>query len=382
MTSWRERINPQPMFDVLTMARQKESSGHYVARMEIGDTPGFRNDFIHDLVTKYSSSPYRYSPSRGEDALIFKVLETQWPNYSKENVVIGPANFLITAALASVTSPGDCVMLPDPGFATYKLSADFLGLKILHYSVYQGGLHFFPNLNDIITDSGLHPKVLIVNNPSNPLGIAFEGAQILKSIEPLIDKGIQVIFDETYVNLVYDDTQTLVSDVEAIRLRSFSKEHCAPGLRIGYAVADSAAARTMADLMSLSISCAPQFIQWAIAEYLGSPEALLFTSNLKREMGRRLKFLADAIPNGLLQTRPNSAFYSLINMGTKGGDEGFLFLLDKNVSTCPGSKFGQNSKNSVRISLAGPADKFETDIKMLSVALNEWVSEMEITTLR
>ena len=372
MTSWRERINPQPMFDVLTMARQRESLGHYVARMEIGDTPGFRNDFIHNLVTKYSSSPYRYSPSRGEDVLISKVLETQWPNYSNENVVIGPANFLITAALVSVTSPGDYVMLPDPGFATYKLSADFLGLKILYYPVYQAGNPSFPDLADFVAASGVRPTVLIINNPSNPLGIAFEGDQILKSIEPLVEKGIQVIFDETYVNLVYDDTQSLVSDVEAIRLRSFSKEHCAPGLRIGYAVAESSAARTMADLMSLSISCAPQFIQFAIAEYLGSPEALVFTNNLKKEMGRRLQFLADSIPDGLLQTTPNAAFYSLIDMGAKGGDQGFTFLLDKNVSTCPGSKFGQNSKNSVRVSLAGPADKFETDIQMLSAALNEW----------
>lgn len=372
MSSWRERINPQPMFDVLTMARQRESLGHYVARMEIGDTPGFRNDFIHHLVTKYSSSPYRYSPSRGEDVLISKVIETQWSNYSYENVVIGPANFLITAALASVTSPGDYVMLPDPGFASYKLSADFLGLNILYYPVYQAGNPSFPNLTDFVAASGVRPSVLIINNPSNPLGIAFEGDQILKSIEPLVRKGIQVIFDETYVNLVYDDTQSLVSDVEAIRLRSFSKEHCAPGLRIGYAVAESSAARTMADLMSLSISCAPQFIQFAIAEYLGSPEALIFTNNLKKEMGRRLQFLADSIPDGLLQTTPNAAFYSLIDMGAKGGDQGFTFLLDKNVSTCPGSKFGQNSKNSVRVSLAGPADKFEIDIQMLSAALNEW----------
>ena len=360
------------MFDVLTMARQRESLGNYVARMEIGDTPGFRNNFIHDLVTKYSSSPYRYSPSRGEDLLISKVLETQWPNYSNENIVIGPANFLITAALASVTSPGDYVMLPDPGFATYKLSAEFLGLKILYYSIYQGGIPFFPNLNEFIAANGVPPKVVIINNPSNPLGFAFEGTQILNSIEPLLNKGIQVIFDETYVNLVYDDTESLVSAVDAIRIRSFSKEHCAPGLRIGYAAAAAAAARAMADLMSLSISCAPQFIQFAIAEYLGSPEALLFTNNLKREMGQRLQYLADAIPDGLLQTRPNAAFYALIDMGYKGGDEGFSFLLDKNVATCPGSKFGQNCKNSVRVSLAGTADRFETDIQMLSSALKEW----------
>jgi aspartate aminotransferase len=363
------------MFDVLTMARQRESTGHYVARMEIGDTPGFRNNYIHELVTKHSSAPYRYSPSRGEDVLISKVLETQWQSSSHENVVIGPANFLITASLASVTTPGDFIMLPDPGFATYKLSADFLGLKAIYYPVYMDGKPFFPNLNEFATAHGILPKAIIINNPSNPLGVAFEATQIFTSLQPLVDEGIQIIFDETYVNLTYDGTESIVDDGRAIRLRSFSKEHCAPGLRIGYAVAEPSEAKSMADLMSLTISCVPQFIQFAVADYLGSPESRLFTENLKKEMSRRLQFLADALPSGLLQTTPNAAFYSLIDMGAKGGDEGFEFLLNRNVSTCPGSKFGQNSRNSVRVSLAGPADKFEMDVQMLTSALDEWFTQ-------
>jgi aspartate/methionine/tyrosine aminotransferase len=372
MTSWQARIKPQPMFDVLTMAREKESQGHYVARMEIGDTPGFRNHHIHELVTKYSSSAYRYSPSQGEGLLISKVIETQWPNSTHEQIVIGPANFLITAALASVTSPGDFVMLPDPGFATYQLAADFLGLRPLYYPVYQDGKPYFPDLKEIIVASGIIPKAIMINNPSNPLGVAFDGTQMLERLQEFSGNKLRVIIDETYVNLVYDNTVSEIIYSDAIRLRSFSKEHCAPGLRVGYAVADRVSVKTMSDLMSLSISCVPQFIQFAIAEYLGSPEATSFTSNLKKEMSWRLQFLADSLPEGLLQTKPNAAFYSLIEMGERGGDQGFSFLLEKNVSTCPGSKFGQNSKNSVRVSLAGAEDRFEEDVNMLASALAQW----------
>ena len=150
MGAWRERIKAQPMFDVLSLAQERERLGHYVARMEIGDTPGFKNDFLHELVTKYSSSPYRYSPSRGEGVLIDKVIETQWPASNSENIVIGPANFLITAALASQTSPGDTVLLPDPGFASYKLASDFLGLRIVYYPVYKDGGAVFPDLGELV----------------------------------------------------------------------------------------------------------------------------------------------------------------------------------------------------------------------------------------
>ena len=374
MNTWSDRIKPQPMFDVLSMARKRELEGHYVARMEIGDTPGFRNNRIHDLVTKFASSPYRYSPSRGENVLIDKVIETQWPSCLEENIVIGPANFLITAALASKTSQGDYVLLPDPGFPSYKLATDFLGLRVVYYPVYNNGHAVFPNLLDFVKDLKVKPNVIVINNPSNPLGVAFARDEVSKNLESLVDLGIDIIFDETYINLIYDDTNVTDDNLPGTRLRSFSKEHCAPGLRIGYASADSKVATTMGNLMSLSISCVPQFIQFAVAEYLGSKESFEFTKSLKQEMTHRLKYLKDNIPAGLLRTSPNSAFYALIDTGERDGEEAFSFILDRNVSTCPGVKFGINSKNSVRVSVAGAHETFERDIAMLNVALVEWVN--------
>jgi aspartate aminotransferase len=302
------------------------------------------------------------------------VLTTQWPSEAEENVVIGPANFLITAALASKTSPGDYVLLPDPGFATYKLAADFLGLRVVYYPVYESGESVFPNLGDFVKGMKVRPRAIIVNNPSNPLGVAFKNSIVRTSLENFPELGIELIFDETYINLVYDGTSTSIDDLPAIRLRSFSKEHCAPGLRIGYAVADKDAASNMGDLMSLSISCVPQFIQFAAAEYLGSNESREFTGKLRTEMARRLKFVANSIPNGLMKTEPNAAFYALIDIGERGGDAAFNRLLERNVSTCPGSKFGQNSKNSLRVSLAGSSETFELDIEMLSSGLRDWLA--------
>jgi aspartate/methionine/tyrosine aminotransferase len=374
MDTWQARINPQPMFDVLSMAKDREASGHYVARMEIGDTPGFLNLAIHELIEKYSSSAYRYSPSRGEKVLIDKVIQTQWPNALEDNVVIGPANFLITAALASKTSPGDVVLLPDPGFASYKLAADFLGLRIIYYSVYKNNVPVFPNLAELVLSLQVRPKVIVVNNPSNPLGIAFEKNIVFQSLENLPALGVEIIFDETYVNLIYDNTEVAVEQIPGTRIRSFSKEHCAPGLRVGYAVGDKGAAKTMSDLMSMSISCVPQFIQFAVSEYLGSPDAAEFTIQLKAEMSRRLDYLAENTPAGALQIKPNAAFYALIDTGLRGGDAAFPFLLEQNVSTCPGSKFGENSKNTVRVSLAGSGESFEKDVEMLSSALKLWMN--------
>ena len=372
MESWSERINPQPMFDVLSMARKREEKGNYVARMEIGDTPGFRNEYLHSLISKYATSPFRYSPSQGEQVLINKVIVTQWPNSFENQIVIGPANFLITAALASKTTQGDCVLLPDPGFASYKLAADFLGLKIVYYPVYIQNKAGFPDLSSFVKEMDVRPKAVIVNNPSNPLGIAFDSSIISNSLRNFPDLGIDIIFDETYVNLVYDNTRVLETTLPATRIRSFSKEHCAPGIRIGYAESDAKSATVMSNLMSLSISCVPQFLQFAVAEYLGTAESYQFTFDLRNEMKRRLCLLHEEVPKESIETRPNSAFYALLGTGDKSGDLAFEFLLDRNVSTCPGSRFGNNSIKTVRVSLAGQAEKFESDISMLASGLNDW----------
>jgi aspartate/methionine/tyrosine aminotransferase len=361
------------MFDVLEMANSREAQGHYVARMEIGDTPGFQNISIQKLIQRYATTPYRYSPSRGEKMLISKVIETQWPNYQAENVVIGPANYLVTAALASKTIEGDTVLLPDPGFPTYKLAADFLGLNVIYYDVYLNGVFSFPNLDDLIQTLKVRPKAIIINNPSNPLGTGINYQILLKNLQNFPSLGIEIIFDETYINLVYDETDTYVPNIPATRIRSFSKEYCAPGLRIGYAVGEKTIAGTMSDLISLTISCVPSFIQLAVADYLGSPESIQFTNALKNEMSIRIKYLESLIPKNVLQNRPNAAFYALLNTGVKNGNETFNYLLSHNVSTCPGSKFGNNTDHAIRVSLTGSKNNFEKDVNMLVSALKNWI---------
>jgi aspartate aminotransferase len=367
--SWANRINAQPMFDVLELANAQESKGNYVARMEIGDTPGFKNESIHDLLKEAAQEPHRYSPSPGEPQLIEQVFATQWKNYSqsKYDVCIAPANFLITAALLASTSPGDLVLLPNPGFPTYKLACDFLGLRIVYYDLYPSSNNSFPDLQQHFTNKGDNPKVIIVNNPSNPLGLAYSGNEISIGLHRF---PLQVIIDETYTNLIYDRVQPEIESEEAIRIRSFSKEHCAPGIRIGYVLALKPKAKTIADFISLTISCSPKFIQLAVANYLSSENCAIFTAKIRQEMTKRIDFLLQNIPPEMILSKPNSAFYAIIQSG--GNEDCFEFLMSRNVSTCPGSKFGTATNGTVRISLAGAEKNFERDISMLSNALKEW----------
>jgi aspartate/methionine/tyrosine aminotransferase len=371
---WSDLINAQPMFDVLTLANKREQSGHYVARMEIGDTPGFKNSAVNKLLLKYSQEPHRYSPSKGEPFLIDVLFETQWKQFSKANydISVAPANFLIMAALAAVTSPGDTILIPDPGFPTYKLACDFLGLKTLSYSLYPKNSNVFPTINYLDSDIKNQPKVIVLNNPSNPLGIAYSGEQISSALKSLIDNNVQMIIDETYINLIYDSTMALIPNVDAIRIRTFSKEHCAPGLRVGYVLANKKYSKTIADFISLTISCAPRFIQMAIADYLSSDQSSIFRESVITEMKRRHELLLGLLPDDAMLVKPNSAFYAMIETGNN--EESFNFFLERNVATCPGSKFGFAANTALRISIAGNSDDLGRDFEMLHSAYDEWLN--------
>jgi aspartate/methionine/tyrosine aminotransferase len=152
------------------------------------------------------------------------LFETQWKQFSRSNydISIAPANFLIMAALAAVTSRGDTVMIPDPGFPTYQLACDFLGLNTLSYSLYPSDNNNFPEVNFAKKNFRDLPTAVIVNNPSNPLGIAYDGNQISNAIQSLTAQGVKVIIDETYINLVYDATQALIPFKDAISATTLS----------------------------------------------------------------------------------------------------------------------------------------------------------------
>ena len=122
--------------------------------------------------------------------------------------------------------------------------------------------------------------------------------------------------------------------------------------------------------MSLTISCVPSFIQLAVAEYLCSTARLEFTEQVRDGMSRRFNFFKYAIPKQMLPIPPNSAFYAFLRIGND--KLAFEYLLSQQVSTCPGSQFGKNGLNWIRVSLAGLESTFEKDVSMLSNALSGW----------
>ncbi len=76
---------------------------------------------------------------------------------------------------------------------------------------------------------------LVINNPNNPMGIAFQEKELLQLIDWTRDSGARIIADEVFRPLALRKLPSVVDlDSRAISIGSFSKAFCLPGLRLGW----------------------------------------------------------------------------------------------------------------------------------------------------
>ena len=136
------KIKPQPMFKIRNAAALLKKKAEKVISLEIGDTSSFNNVIFKNILKKnLSTNNFGYSLSAGMSDLRKHISKKFSREYSKkltaENIIISPANALISEILLSICDKGDYVMIPDPGFPTYGLSADAIGVKKLYYKLNQ-----------------------------------------------------------------------------------------------------------------------------------------------------------------------------------------------------------------------------------------------------
>ena len=379
VNSWAKRIQAQPMFEVLDLVRGMESLGVDVTHLEIGDTEGFDNVILREhLVARARSTRLGYSPSGGEPRLREVVADMLAKDIGDsievDQIAIAPANFLILQAMAAISRPGCGILIPDPGFPTYRLAAEFLELDIRCYDTISK--HLGLEIDDVGSlQNDDRPDAIVINNPNNPLGHGAPWRHYQDLIKEAERAGSWLIFDETYINLCYDESMGPSIEVDSnqsIRIFSASKEHAVPGLRIGYCLAPAHIVETINRFTSLTVSCYPSFVQLAVADYLESDLARRFLEEIRESMTERLLYLEECFEakglGSLLMVRPNAGFYAMIR--TPGQvDVSERILETDGLATCPGAGFGINSAESIRVSLAGRVDEVRMGVERLADVL-------------
>ena len=358
------KIKPQPMFKIRNAAALLKKKGRKVISLEIGDTSSFNNVIFKNILKKnLSTNNFGYSLSAGMSDLRKHISKKFSREYSKkltaENIIISPANALISEILLSICDKGDYVMIPDPGFPTYGLSADAIGVKKLYYKLNQID-NWQPNIKDInkkILKDRKKIKAIFINSPSNPLGSIIEQQNLEKIVELAHKNKILCIIDQTYYNLKFSkDNQDLKYSKYTFFLHTFSKSDAIPGVRMGFGIGDKEIIKSIENINSLFFSSQPEFIQKSILNYFLQKNS--FSQRIKKSLIQRVencnKILQES--NKLSFVKPNGGIFIFINIEKISNDSNrfAMRLLNKTgVCVCPGDSFGPSGKKYIRINLGG-----------------------------
>lgn len=156
-----------------------------------------------------------------------------------EHVVATPGS---TAALVhvlqAVCDPGDEVVFAWRSFEAYPILATLAGAVPVPVPVTADGRHDLPALAAAVTD---RTRMVLLCTPNNPTGPALTRTEVRAFVQGL-PPHVVVVVDEAYREFVRqadaDDHLPLHLEFENVAVvRTFSKAHGLPGLRVGYLVA-------------------------------------------------------------------------------------------------------------------------------------------------
>lgn len=175
-------------------------------------------------------------------------------------------NQAFTAAIASLASAGDAVILPSPWYFNHKMWLDMSGIET---RVLDTGPDLIPDPDAaaaLITD---RTRAIVLVSPNNPAGTEYP-AETLRAFFDLARRhGIALILDETYRD--FDSRSGAPHDLFAdpdwhdtlIHLYSFSKAYRLTGHRVGAIATSTARLAEVEKYLDATTICANQLGQRA-----------------------------------------------------------------------------------------------------------------------
>jgi aspartate/methionine/tyrosine aminotransferase len=274
-------------------------------------------------------------------------------------------------AMGLTLDPGDEILIPSPGYTTFSMVPPLLSAVPVPYTL-SVDRDFMPNIAEL--ESLVTPKtrVVVVNSPSNPLGVVFPREVLTRLLEFARRHDLWVISDEVYEYFTWDEPHvslaSLDGDDRVFSVFSLSKTYAMTGIRVGYLVTPRGMAETMRSVQEAVVSCVNTPAQRAsVAAITGSQLAVdgareHYRSNLDAAIE-----VLDA--RGIQYLRPRGTFYLWIDVGyASGGDvaawaEGFL--VEHRVAVAPGSAFGAAGEGWIRVCLAAKREALLEGLRRL-----------------
>ena len=265
--------------------------------------------------------------------------------------------------------PGDGVLVPDPGYPTYRSVTGLLGGEIIPYSLKEEN-RWYPDFNELEKLDLAGVKIMWVNYPHMPTGAPSSKAVLQQLVEFGRRHNILICHDNPYSFILNNQPLSIMEikgagDV-ACELNSLSKSHNMAGWRIGMIVAN-AEFITIIKKITTNIQSG-MFLPLQHAARQAVLNSKVLYDQINREYRRRRELAWKFLD--LLDTeysRDQSGIFVWAKLKSISDDYDFTekILKETNVFITPGSIFGTNGKGYIRVSLCADVQRFNESIKRI-----------------
>jgi len=343
-------LRDEGAYRVLAAAGALERQGKKIVHLEIGQpafpTPEWVAQAGIDAIT---SGFTQYTNPSGlvelKQAIAKHVAHTRGGlAVTEANVVVGPgAKPGLWFAVQAVLSPGDEVLIPDPGFPMVGRLPQ-CGARLTTSRQYQNMAKvfgatpvFYAALGDVREWASLvtrRTKVIILNSPSNPTGRVLSRDELAVVAEFARKARLWVVSDEIYSHLTYSDNAPAANEFSTtpsiaslpgmlestIIVDGFSKTFSMTGWRLGFVVCAPALAQRLHLLLTHAVGCTASFTQKAGVVALTHESRVRNVADMVKEYKRRRDYVCErlnAMP-GVTCAKPEGAFYAFANVSGVG----------------------------------------------------------------
>jgi len=326
-------------------------------------TPKIFTEYAREILLDGNIS---YTPNAG-----LKVLRESIANYYEnkidyENVCVTVgAEEAVFASIFCYINPGDEVLLANPTFVAYKTILKMTGGKARYFHL-DPKKKFCLDKHSFLKQITDKTKMVILTNPSNPLGITFTPEEVNFIVSICSEKNILLVVDEIYRELYIREKPATMLDLHknSLIISGVSKAYCMTGWRLGWIVSQNRKLiKTIVSAHQYICTCAPFISQKAALKALttdGENVKEVLRMKLLDNRNYMINFLKENLPQSKILINSSSP-YLFVNFG-KDDKKLCKKLAENGVIVIPGSVFGSNGNGWIRIS-------YGLEIEYLKIAL-------------
>lgn len=280
----------------------------------------------------------------------------------------------------------DIILIPDPGYASYKEQIKVSG-ALAYPIALRPDNNYMPDMNDVYASlkadgyDESKVKAIVINYPNNPLGFGATREYLQQVVDFCKEKKVLLMSDAAYVDMYFDEEQKPFSILEldgakdvAIEFHSFSKPYAMTGWRVGWVCGNKDFVQYLGKFKSTVDTGVFKALQKAAADVLNSKEGDEYIEQSNKAFKAKQKIMIDGfrelgwdVDNLRL---PDATFYLWLPIPPrfKTASEFTTELLHKSgVVLVPGNAFGSFGEGFFRLSFVASDD----DLKQVFVRMKE-----------